>query len=314
MSITERLPAAPADVATSARGSGAVSTGHDRDEAAASGSARVGVGLSRLESHRTWVQDRPATYGAGGQGPVVVFLHGWLLGHRSYRCAAEELIALGYRVYAPSLPGFGGTADLPGRRFSLRGYGHWVDAFCAAMEIDGPVHLVGHSFGGGVAIKVAHDHPDRIRSAVLVDAVGGGSWKLSELGKTASRLAERPLWDWGLHVRGDFWPLTQAVKVIPAMLQDAAPNLVRNPLAVLRVAQLARSADLGRELAVLRDRHTPVHVLWGARDGLIPRASFDSMCAALGSEGQLVQGSHSWPLADPEGFAGRLAALLQLSP
>lgn len=264
-----------------------------------------------LVSRRTWVEDRPTSYGVGGAGVPVVFLHGWLLGHRSYRRAAERLIELGCRVYAPSLPGFGGTADLSGRRFSLTGYGHWVDAFCEAVGIVEPVFLVGHSFGGGVAIKVAHDHPERVRSVVLVDSIGGASWKL---GQTARRLAERPLWDWGLQVRSDFWPLTQATKVIPAMIEDALPNLVRNPLAVLRVSQLARTADLSRELAVLRERRTPVHVLWGVRDGLIPQASFDAMCLALGSDGQVVEGSHSWPLADPVAFGDHLAGCMQLSP
>lgn len=271
-------------------------------------SAAAALGLA---SHRTWVDDRAASYGVGGEGVPVVFLHGWLLGHRSYRQAAERLIQLGCRVYAPSLPGFGGTADLRGRRFSLSGYGHWVDDFCEAVGIDEPVFLVGHSFGGGVAIKVAHDHPDRVRSVVLVDSIGGAAWKL---GTTVRRLAERPLWDWGFHVRNDFWPLGQAARVIPAMLEDAVPNLVRNPLAVLRVSQLARSADLSRELAVLRERRTPVTVLWGVRDGLIPQASFDAMCLALGSDGQVVEGSHSWPLADPDAFGEHLAGCMQLSP
>jgi hypothetical protein len=36
------------------------------------------------------------------------------------------------------------------------------------------------------------------------------------------------------------------------------------------------------------------------------------MCTTLGSNGQLVEGSHSWPLADPEAFAEHLAGFLQL--
>ena len=43
-------------------------------------------------------------------------------------------------------------------------------------------------------------------------------------------------------------------------------------------------------------------MLWGARDGIIPRESFDALCAAVGAEGQVVDGSHSWLLADPDGF------------
>ena len=43
-------------------------------------------------------------------------------------------------------------------------------------------------------------------------------------------------------------------------------------------------------------------VLWGTRDGIIPRESFDALCAAVGTEGKVVDGSHSWLLADPDGF------------
>jgi surfactin synthase thioesterase subunit len=45
-----------------------------------------------------------------------------------------------------------------------------------------------------------------------------------------------------------------------------------------------------------------VVVLWGARDGVIPRSAFDAMCTALDSTGEVIDGSHSWLLADPEQF------------
>ncbi len=35
---------------------------------------------------------------------------------------------------------------------------------------------------------------------------------------------------------------------------------------------------------------------------MIPRSAFDAMCVALGSEGEVVDGSHSWLLADPDHF------------
>src|SRR5207245_1941550 len=48
--------------------------------------------------------------------------------------------------------------------------------------------------------------------------------------------------------------------------------------------------------------HLPVVVLWGDKDTIIPRASFDALCAAIGSEGAVVAGKHSWLLADPDAF------------
>jgi pimeloyl-ACP methyl ester carboxylesterase len=246
---------------------------------------------------RTWVDDRPALYGVAeptalpASAPLlpVVFLHGWALGYRAYRKSIDRLAALGCRVYAPALPGFGGTPDLPRRRFSLAGYADWVEGLLDVLEVEEEVFLLGHSFGGGVAIKTAHRHPDRVRTLVLVNSIGGSAW-------------ERPLWDWGLHFPSDVWPLRQATKVLPVVLGDALPNLVRNPRAVWKVGQLARRADLTRELTELRNRKLPVVVLWGARDSVVPRAGFDAMCTALESEGEVVDGSHSWLLADPDQF------------
>jgi pimeloyl-ACP methyl ester carboxylesterase len=248
---------------------------------------------------RTWVDERPAMYGVAGEGLPVVILHGWGLAHHAYKGTIQRLVALGCRVYAPAQPGFGGTADLPRRDFSLAGYARWVEHFLDALQIDEPVFLIGHSFGGGVAIRVAHDYPERVRSLVLVNSIGGSAWKS---GSKLKSLADRPLWDWGLHFPSDIWPIPQATKVIPIMLEDALPNLLRNPRAMLKVGFLARRVDLTYELEALKQRSLPVVVLWGARDGIIPRESFDALCAAVGAEGQVVDGSHSWLLADPDGF------------
>jgi pimeloyl-ACP methyl ester carboxylesterase len=68
------------------------------------------------------VQGRDARYGEAGQGPVLVFLHGWGLGYRSYKSALSRLGELGFRVLAPGLPSLGGTpsGDALGCRFILR--------------------------------------------------------------------------------------------------------------------------------------------------------------------------------------------------
>src|SRR5207253_2055908 len=130
-------------------------------------------------------------------------------------------------------PGFGGTDDLPGDRMDFAGYADWVAEFTEKVGIDEPFFLVGHSFGGGVAIKLAHDWPEKVRYVVLVNSVGGSAWKGE--GASLRTLAERPLWDWGLHFPGDIFPLPQLRKVLPVMLEDFLPNALRNPLAFWRV-------------------------------------------------------------------------------
>lgn len=229
----------------------------------------------------------------------VLLLHGWALGHHSYRSVIEAMAAQGNRVIAPALPGFAGTADLPRSEFSLAGYARWVAALCDALDLDEKVVVVGHSFGGGVSIRFAHDHPDRVRSLVLVNSIGGSTW---QDGRTLKSIAERPLWDWGLHFPADVWPVRQATRVLPVIAQDILPNVVRNPRALVRVGGIARRADLRAELEELRDRGLPITILWGSRDGVIPKESFEALCLAVGASGRVIEGSHSWLLADPDRF------------
>ena len=256
--------------------------------------------ISHLVWKRTEVDGRPALYGEAGEGIPVVFLHGWALGQHSYKRAMKRLVSLGCHVFAPALPGFGGSADLPGDEQSIEGYARWVEGFMQAVGLDQPVFLIGHSFGGGVAIRTAFDHPERVRTLVLINSVGGSAWSSS--GSVVKSMAERPIWDWGLHFPRDILPFPQLTRVLPVVLEDALPNLIRNPRAVYRVAQIARRADLTSELEELKARKLPVVVLWGEQDKIIPRASFDALCAAIGSEGEVVTGNHSWLLADPDSF------------
>ena len=249
---------------------------------------------------RTIVDGRVAMYGRAGSGLPVLFLHGWALGQHSYKRPLKRLVHLGCEVWAPALPGFGGTADLPAEELSLAGHARWAAAFLAAVGVEEPAFVVGHSFGGGVAIKLAHDHPGRVRSLVLVNSIGGSTWVSA--GSRIRSMAERPLWDWGLHFPEDLLPVRQIRRVLPVILEDAVPNLLRNPLALWKAGNLARRADLTVELEELKRRHLPVVVLWGDQDTIIPRASFDALCAAIGSAGEVVSGRHSWLLADPDGF------------
>jgi pimeloyl-ACP methyl ester carboxylesterase len=229
----------------------------------------------------------------------VVFLHGWALAQHTYRGVIERIARQGCRVIAPALPGFGGTKDLPDASFSLGGYAAWVHDLMTALEIDEPAVVVGHSFGGGVAIRLAHDHPRRVRSLVLVNSIGGSAWRR---GTSLRSIAERPLWDWGLHFPSDVWPIRQATRVLPVIAEDLLPNMLRHPRAMLKVANLARRADLRSELEVLRDQGLSISIIWATRDGIIPRESFEALCVASGVEGTVVEGSHSWLLADPAHF------------
>lgn len=256
--------------------------------------------------HLAWkgvtVQGREARYGVAGAGPPLVFLHGWGMNHKAYKRGLSRLVRRGVRVYAPALPGFGGTAGLPGDAFSMSGYAAWVADFLEAVEEPGPVTLVGHSFGGGVAIRTAHDAPVRVSRLVVVNSIGGSAWTDDK--GVLRTMAERPIWDWGLHLQADIWPVRQARKVLPVIVQEAAPNLLRNPTAMFRVGRLAARANLVPELEELKRRGLPVYVLWGTGDKVVPAACLASLRAALGDPHVVtVLGNHSWLIADPDGFA-----------
>jgi pimeloyl-ACP methyl ester carboxylesterase len=126
-------------------------------------------------------------------------------------------------------------------------------------------------------------------------------------------LAQRPLWDWGLHLQADLLPWRQATRVLPVVLGDAIPNLVRNPGALWRVGHLARTADLTSELEELKHRGLPVVVLWGKDDHVLPPACLASLRAALGDPHVVtVDGKHSWLLSDPRAFGEVMTNVLGL--
>jgi pimeloyl-ACP methyl ester carboxylesterase len=261
------------------------------------------------EDHLTWksvrVDGRQVHYGVAGSGLPVLFVHGWALGQHAYKRALKRLVRLGCRVYAPALPGFGGSAPLPPDRCDLDGYAAWLDAFLTEVGVEEPVFAVGHSFGGGVATKLAHDFPHRVGYLVLINSVGGSTWLRA--GNKVRSMAERPLWDWAVNFPYDLLMAPGLLATARAVLEDAIPNFARNPFGVWRVGFLARRADLTDELAELKARKLPVLVLWGEGDGIIPRASFEALCSAVGSAGKVVPGRHTWLLADPDSFGEVMA-------
>src|SRR5213082_976980 len=101
------------------------------------------------EDHLIWesmrVDGRRVHYGVAGSGLPVLFVHGWALGQHAYKRALKRLVRLGCQVYAPALPGFGGSAPLPPEKCNLAGYAAWLDAFLAGVGVEEPVFAVGHS-------------------------------------------------------------------------------------------------------------------------------------------------------------------------
>lgn len=100
---------------------------------------------------------------------TVVLLHGSASSGAQWRALAGRLEP-GRRVIAPDLYGYGAAAPWSGRGpFRLW---HEAESVLAQIErLDGPVHLVGHSYGGTVALSIARRRRDLVRSLALIEPV-----------------------------------------------------------------------------------------------------------------------------------------------
>lgn len=98
-----------------------------------------------------------------GSGPGVSAYANWRL---TIPTLSQHL-----RVIAPDAVGFGFTERPAGITYSMQ---QWVDQAVGLLDTLGieKTHLVGNSFGGGLALHLAATHPDRVSKLVLMGAVG----------------------------------------------------------------------------------------------------------------------------------------------
>ena len=262
--------------------------------------------------HRLRVNGLATSYSVAGEGRPVLFLHGWGLGHRSYSRPLAALAERGCRVYTPSLPGFAGSGPLAPSRRNLAGYAEWADAFVDALGLTEPLIVVGHSFGGGVAVGLTHRRPQAVGCLALVNSIGAGSEGTRRV-PGYIQVGGRPLWSWALEFGRELLPPDRGVRLVAGMWTDLAANLVTNPVGLMETGWMAARADLTAELADLGRWGVPVLAVRGQGDGVVPLPAFQALCDTIGTEGRIVQGSHSFPLTDPGVFDEAMADLLRLA-
>ena len=104
-----------------------------------------------------------------GDGPTVGYLHG-MLGNPGVHGVLEEVTAAGYRVVAPSLPGFTGSSEPEG----LRNLHDWVVATSEIVDVAGlaGAPLVASSVGAMLALEVAAVRPEAFGPMVLISPFG----------------------------------------------------------------------------------------------------------------------------------------------
>lgn len=104
----------------------------------------------------------------GGDGLPVVALHS-SASTGSQWCKLAETFAGRRRVVTPDLPGYGSASVATEGPASLADE---AEAVARSLGASAPAfHLVGHSYGGAVALKIALNHPRRVRSLTLIEPV-----------------------------------------------------------------------------------------------------------------------------------------------
>jgi pimeloyl-ACP methyl ester carboxylesterase len=108
-------------------------------------------------------------YAAAGCGETVLLLHSSASSSAQWRPLTEILQAR-WRVLAPDLHGYGQTERRPGSASpGLADAAALADAVLA--DSAERIHLVGHSYGGAVALRLAADRPERLLSLTLIEPV-----------------------------------------------------------------------------------------------------------------------------------------------
>jgi pimeloyl-ACP methyl ester carboxylesterase len=183
----------------------------------------------------------------GTQTPTVLALHGWGRTRHDWSDALS-----GFDALAVDLPGFGATPEPP-HAWTVAEY---ADQLAPLLSADAPLVLVGHSFGGRVACRMAAANPAAVRALVLT----GVPLLRSTAPRARSPLPYRVLRT--LRRRGlvpEGW-LERARRRYGSVDYRTATGVMRDVLVK------AVNEDYADSLAVLRDAGVPVTLLWGELD------------------------------------------------
>lgn len=238
--------------------------------------------------------DTPAgrlRYARRGEGERdIVLIHGFGGDLDNWLFNIDALAEAG-TVHALDLPGHG-QSEKAVKDASLKGLSDAVIGFLDALGIR-KAHLVGHSMGGAVASRTAIDHPDRVASVALISSAGlgreiNGDYIDGFVG-AASRRDLKPVLE---HLFHD--PATVTRQLVDDLLKYKRLDGVDEALRSLSGALFSggrQSAVLAEEL---KQAGTPVLVVWGGSDQVIPAAHASALdgratTEVVGEAGHMVQ-------------------------
>ncbi|MGW0181941.1 alpha/beta fold hydrolase [Nocardia sp. NPDC003345] len=228
--------------------------------------------------HTATVGDRRIYYRDHGSGPAVVLLHGGGPGASGAAAYSRNIDALArrFRVLVPDLPGYGRSTKGIDRSDPFGDLAAAIGGLLDALALPS-AHLVGNSYGGAAALRLAMDRPDTVDRMVLLAPGGIGTTRTlptaglrallsyyggdgPDRGKLAVFLREYLVFD-GSAVTDEMIDARFRASLDPEVV--ANPPL-RRPSGRSAARTLLRM-DLTRDPRLRRVSH-PTLVVWGARD------------------------------------------------
>lgn len=131
-------------------------------------SARENPAPPVVQAKRAEVLDSYLAYLEQGSGTPIVLLHGNPLSSRVWRKVMPELQGSG-RVLAPDLIGMGNSGK-PESAYRFGDHARYLDAWFEALALRDVV-LVGHDWGGVLALDWARRYPERVRGVVVLETL-----------------------------------------------------------------------------------------------------------------------------------------------
>ncbi len=257
-----------------------------------------------------------------GSGPVVVLVHGLAGTMYTWDEIVPEL-AKRYTVVTVDLPGHGSSQGLAGD-YSLGAYASVLRDLLDGLGHDSAT-LVGHSFGGGVALQFAYQFPQRCERLVLVSSGGLGTEVSLALRAAAlpgselviPLLAHRHVIAAGVAIGA--WMRALGLRPSRSLLQTcrafatlSEPRRRATFIHTVRavIDHRGQRVSAGERLALVGER--PSLVVWGSDDRIIPVAHAHAAHEALqGGRLELIEGAgHYLHVSHPDRFAHVLGSFL----
>lgn len=256
-----------------------------------------------------------------GHDPAYLVLHGVGSSSEVWRETAQKLAADGSRVIVLDMPGHGQSSKEPGD-YSLGSLASAARDLIEALNL-GPVVLVGHSLGGGVALQFLYQYPAHVAGLVLVSSGGLGketNWalRLASLpgsGVVIGAALNRPTMKAMRSVRSAVRKVTRrseqwADRTLGRFDWLSEADSRHTFLSTLRsvVDHTGQRVSALEKLHLSRD--VPTLIVWGRKDPIIPVAHGELAHSMLEQSRLVVfdEAGHEPHRTDPERFAAAVHA------